>query len=84
MRTLEWLGTEWIHFLGWFAVGLFGLPIAISMVTSWINLDRFYDALVPGNINLGVLLLVMTPYLLYVGYRMSHPHEDGNEELFEE
>ncbi len=80
----EWLGGEWLRFLVWFMVGLFALPIGISMVTGWINLDRFYDGLVPGNLNVGVLLLVAGPYLLYLGYRILRMNQASEYEFFEE
>ncbi len=70
VSAVEWLGGEWLRFLVWFSVGLFLLPIGLSMLTGWINLDRFYDGLVPGNINLGVVVLVVAPYLIYLGYRL--------------
>ncbi len=79
----EWLGTEWLRFLVWFSIGLFVIPIGVSIVTGWINLDRFYDGLIPGNLNVGVILLVAAPYLIYLVYRVSHAgaHHD---EIFDE
>lgn len=83
VEWMEWLGSEWLRFLVWFSVGLFVLPIGLSMVTGWVNLDRFYDGLIPGNLNYGILALVVAPYLLYLLYRMrSNPHTEGEVELF--
>ncbi len=77
IEMADWLGREWIRFLVWFVTGLFVLPIVTSVVTGWVNLDRFYDGLVPGNLELGVVLLVLAPYLLYLGYRLKHHASDG-------
>lgn len=86
IRAVEWLGAEWIRFLVWFMVGMFVLPLALSSITGWINLDRFYDGLIPGNLNIGVILLVVAPYLLYLIYRMTHSadEQEYSEELFYE
>ncbi|HIJ47033.1 MAG: hypothetical protein HN661_01605 [Gammaproteobacteria bacterium] len=81
---VEWLGEEWLRFLVWFVVGLIALPMGISAVTGWINLDRFYDGLVPGNFNLGVMLLVVAPYVLYLGYRLIHFYRVERDEFFED
>jgi hypothetical protein len=80
----EWLGSEWLRFLVWFSVGLFAIPIGLSVVTVWINLDRFYDGLIPGNLNVGVVLLVVSPYLLYLAYRLLHARDTVDHEYYEE
>ncbi len=81
--AVDWLGGEWLRFLVWFSIGLFLLPIGVSTLTGWINLDRFYDGLVPGNMNIGVVMLVTAPYLIYLVYRIvqnGHSKEQHAQE----
>lgn len=72
IQWAEWLGSEWLRFLVWFSVGLFMIPMGLSALTGWFSLDRFYDGLIPGNLNVSVVLLVVAPYLLYLAYRIYH------------
>ena len=81
---VEWLGEEWLRFLIWFSMGLIALPMGISAVTGWINLDRFYDGLVPGNFNMGVMLLVVAPYLLYLAYRIVYRPRGEEDEFYDD
>ncbi len=82
ISAADWLGGEWLRFLVWFSVGLFLLPIGLSKLTGWVNLDRFYDGLVPGNFNIGVVMLVAAPYLIYLAYRIVQ--HNRVEEQYEE
>ncbi|MBT3308838.1 MAG: hypothetical protein HOL04_08065 [Gammaproteobacteria bacterium] len=78
---VEWLDREWFRFLVWFLVGLFVIPMGITLLTGAVKLDRFYDGLMPGQLNIGVLLLAMAPYLLYLGYRIVRHMRGGEGEI---
>lgn len=67
--VVEWFTDEWLALLIWFSVGVFVLPITLSIFTSWIQLDRFYGGLFSATVDLQWLVLAVTPYLGYLFYR---------------
>lgn len=69
-QLIEWTANEWLHFLSWFFVGLFLIPIGFSLLTEAVALEEFYSGLVPSQFNEGIAWLVIAPYLLYLIYRL--------------
>lgn len=82
-HIVEWLDREWLRFLVWFLAGLFIIPIGVSQFIGAVKLDQFYHGLLPGRLDATLLLLVMGPYLLYLGFRIvRHLRSGGEIELF--
>ncbi len=80
---VEWLDREWLRFLFWFVAGLFLIPIALSTLSSGVNLDRFYAGLHPAGMSVMTVLLVIAPYLFYLIFRIvRHLRQGGEIELF--